>query len=98
MQLGVNLAGQSVTLQHPSRRRSFLYVGLDSGGNALGDGYFMVLLHVYEAFVLGTLDTGAFDDLRQSIAGHIFFVLLTGVTLIIQLNLLIALMTDQGLF
>lgn len=75
---------------------SFLYFGLSGkGGDALGDNYLHTLLHMYESFVLGTYETSNFDGINQPVIGHVFFVFLSLFTLIIQLNLLIALMTDS---
>ena len=56
---------------------SFLFVGLAGIRSSVGDGYSRTLLHVYEAFVLGTLETSMFDDLGSygaTIAGLFSFI------------------------
>ena len=55
-------------------------------------------MYVFEAFLLGSYDPADFDDIdgtANRVVGKAFFLLLTGVILILLLNLLIALLSDS---
>ena len=53
---------------------SFLFYGLNAGGDELGVGYWYQLFNMYQAFVLGAFEASALESVDQTVSAHVAYV------------------------